>query len=69
MRRRKKIRRPFFMPAAEGGGRWPGPIIERDGDWCYRVSPRFPLCGCGVGETGGEAHLKRPAQIGAQALK
>src|SRR2546425_18552 len=38
----KKIRRPFAMPAAEGGGRWPGPIIERDGDRCYRGAPWFP---------------------------
>jgi hypothetical protein len=56
----KKIRRPFAMPAAEGGGRWPGPIIERDGDRCYRGAPWFPVCDCGVVETGGEPLIITP---------
>jgi hypothetical protein len=36
------------MPAAEGGGRWPGPIIERDGERCYRGPRGFRNTVAGV---------------------
>jgi hypothetical protein len=48
------------MPAAEGGGRWPGPIIERDGERCYCGSPWYPLFDRGVVDAGGEPGFPAP---------